>query len=335
MGVPGRGGLAVPRHSPLLGRAIAAPQLGLGTGSTVRMPHGPRPLLCLSQRPPTLLSFRSPAQTAPSPGRDVPPSTAGPTLSAEALRLGNSGTFTPLPSGDARTRRLRGSSAASSSEDASGRAGRGSAGGHGDGVTVRPPAEDRHPRGPCAAASPGSHRWSRGRSSCRPRRWRWGAGRARGAGACGPGWPCCGTRCCPAPPCPAGRDRHDSAGSPRTGHSQHWEPRTPPASAPTDPTAALGSPNPQAAPPGRASMTPPSPEESPAAGCPRGARGAGRRPLPAHLQEREVLPGAAQGSRGAGLLLLPARGAAPSRVLCGGTLALAGGQAAPGSPQQG
>lgn len=145
MGVPGGGGLAVPWHSPLLSRAIAAPQLGLGTGSTVRMPHGPRPLPCLSQRPPTLLSFHSPAQTAPSPGREVPPSTAGPTLSAEALRLGNSGTFTPLPSGDARTRRLRGSSTASSSEDASSRAGRGSAGGHGDSVTVRPPAEDRHP----------------------------------------------------------------------------------------------------------------------------------------------------------------------------------------------
>lgn len=44
---------------------------------------------------------------------------------AEALRPGNSGTLTPLPEGEPRIRRLRGSSATSSSEDAAG-AGRGS-----------------------------------------------------------------------------------------------------------------------------------------------------------------------------------------------------------------
>lgn len=53
---------------------------------------------------------------------------------AEALRPGKSGTLTPLPEDEPRIRRLRGSSAASSSEDAAG-AGRGSVGTQG---TVSP-----------------------------------------------------------------------------------------------------------------------------------------------------------------------------------------------------
>lgn len=133
MGVLGGGCLAVPQQHTLLSRAVSAPQLGLGAEercqagthcsapSQILPPPAPHLSLPLANPPvPLCLSF--PSLLPPSLGVPV-----GPTLRADVLRPGNSGTLTPLLDGDARTRRLLGSSAASSSEDTAGWAGRGSA----------------------------------------------------------------------------------------------------------------------------------------------------------------------------------------------------------------
>lgn len=142
---------------------------------------------------------------------------------AEALRPGNSGTLTPLPEGEPRIRRLRGSSATSSSEDAAG-AGRGSVWTQGqrhhDTVPGQTPSSHPHPRW--------AHLWSPGRSSSLPQ-WCWGAGTVPGAGACGPGWPCSATRCCPGVLCPAEPRRQVRAGmgSPETPPPQPAHPQPP------------------------------------------------------------------------------------------------------------
>lgn len=122
--------------------------LAWGQGSEVKGMHRalppPKYSHCLLPTPPCTARLwpnpqSQPASVSPPlvkpsipPAREASPHLlrvlAGPTLRADVLRPGKSGTLTPLPNGDARTRRLLGSSTASSSEDAAGQAGRGSAG---------------------------------------------------------------------------------------------------------------------------------------------------------------------------------------------------------------
>lgn len=141
MGILGGGCLAVHWRCPFLNRAVSAPQLGLGGAVTwAYSALLPPPILKsfpLHPLPPSPCclpwTVLQPACSSPPfrnhvPSICLPGVPAGPTLRADVVRPGKSGTLTPLPDGDARTRRLLGSSAASSSEDAAARAGRGSVG---------------------------------------------------------------------------------------------------------------------------------------------------------------------------------------------------------------